>query len=182
MTDPLEFGPDTGLRELWVFTLFVLSDEISRWEPPRVGYPERDWPLPEALGAGPLKPTHVQVFEAGDLGKKGLRKLLVDAHGMDAEQVEADADKLDMLRGTVVLVLSGALTKRPGRFDPKPPTAFIGHYTEPSDLVPASPAIPRPSTAGHIEPPAAPAPDTRRGLILTLAGLLVLALLILAFV
>ena len=36
--DPLEFGPDRGLREVWLFTLFVTSDDAARWEPPR---PER---------------------------------------------------------------------------------------------------------------------------------------------
>lgn len=182
MSDPLEFGADTGRREMWLFTLFVTADDLPEWEPPRVGQPERPWPLEPALGAGPLDPAHVQVFEASDLGPGGLRQFLADAHGMDPEQVDADAGKLDALKGTVALVLSGALKERPGRFEPKPPVNFIGHYTAPSHLSPAAQARPSASTEGHIPPPSAPAPDMRRALLLTLVGLVILALLIVAFV
>lgn len=180
MSDPLDFGPDNGLRELWLFTLFVTSDDAARWEPPRPGHPTREWPLVDALGAGPLDPAHVQVFEAGDLGPGGLRRFLADSVGMDAEQVNADAGKLDMLRGTVALVLSGAIKERPGRFAPVRPVNFIGHYTEASHLTPAAAYRPGASTTGHIPAPDAPAPDTRRPLILTLIALVVLAALVLA--
>lgn len=182
MTDPLEFGPDTGLREAWLFTLFVPADDLARWEPPRPGSPERDWPLEAALGAGPLEPSHVQVFEASDLGTGGLRRFLADAHGMDEAQVNADAGKLDALRGNVVLVLSGALTERPGRFTPARPVNFIGRYSAHQGLTPATQHRPSASTSGHIAPPDAPAPNTRRPLILTLIALAVLAALVLALV
>lgn len=177
--DPLAFGPDRGLRETWLFTLFVTSDESARWEPPRPGN-DRDWPLVEALGVPALEPTHVSVFEASDLGPGGLRKFLAGAIGMDEAQVEADIEKLDMIRGTVAVVQSGALTERPGRFTPVRPVNFIGHYTEAQHLKPAAPVQPGPSTEGHIPPPDAPAPDTRRALLLTLMALVALAGLVLA--
>lgn len=101
---------------------------------------------------------------------------------MDEEQVNADAGKLDMIRGTVALVQSGALKERPGRFTPVRPVNFIGHYTERQSLVPAATPAPAESTKGHIPAPAAPAPDTRRALILTLLGLIALAALIFALV
>jgi hypothetical protein len=182
MTDPLDIGPDTGLRELWLFSLFVTADELARWEPPRPGSPARDWPLEAALGAGPLDPAHVQVFEAGDLGPGGLRRYLADAHGMDAGQVDADAGKLDALRGAVVLVLSGALSERPGRFSPGRPLKFVGRYSARQSLSPATPHRPSASTTGHIAPAPAPAPATRRPLILTIFALIVLAALVLALV
>lgn len=178
-TDPLAFGPDRGLREAWLFTLFVTSDDSARWEPPRPGN-DRDWPLVEALGLKALEPTHVSVFESADLGPGGLRKFLSGAIGMDEAQVNADADKLDMIRGTVALVQSGALTERPGRFTPVRPVNFIGHYTEAQHLTPAAPVRPGPSTEGHIPPPDAPAPEMRRALLLTLVALVALAGLILA--
>jgi len=182
VSDPLEFGPDTGLRELWLFTLFVQKDDVPDWEPPRMGHPTGDWPLEAALGAGPLDPAHVQVFTAADLGPQGLRRFIADAHGMDEKQVGADAGKLDALQGTVALVLSGALKERPGRFNLERRVNFIGRYTAPQALTPTRPAAPSASTRGHIPAPAAPPPDTRRGLILTLAGLLALAFLIFALV
>lgn len=182
MSDPLEFGPDTGLRELWLFTLFVKSDDIPEWEPPRVGQPPRDWPLEDALGAGPLDPAHVQVFEAADLGPGGLRKFIADAHGMDPAQVEADAARLDALKGNVALVLSGALKERPGSFAPKPPVNFFGRYSAPQALAPSTPAPRSAGAEGHIPPPAAPAPDMRRALAITLAALAVLAFVVLALV
>lgn len=181
MSDPLEFGPDRGLRETWLFTLFVTSDDAARWEPPRPGG-DRDWPLEEALGAGHLEPTHVSVFESIDLGPGGLRKFLTGAIGMDEAQVEADAEKLDMIRGTVAVVQSRALTERPGRFTPVRPVNFIGHYTESQTLTPAAPHAPSASTTGHIPAPGAPAAKTRRPLILTLAALALLALVILALI
>ncbi|OIP87417.1 MAG: hypothetical protein AUK37_01495 [Rhodobacterales bacterium CG2_30_65_12] len=180
MSDPLSFGPDRGLREAWLFTLFVTSDDAARWEPPRTGHPPRDWPLEEALGAGPLDPAHVQVFEASDLGPGGLRRFLADSVGMDAARVNADADKLDMLRGTVALVLSGALIERPGRFAPVRPVNFIARYSQSQHLTPATQPSPSESTKGHIPPADAPAPAIRRPLILTLIALVALAALVLA--
>lgn len=177
--DPLDIGPDHGLREVWLFTLFVTSDESARWEPPRPGN-DRDWPLVEALGAGPLDPSHVSVFESADLGRGGLRKFLTDAIGMDPDQVNADAGKLDMISGTVALVQARALTDRPGRFTPVRPVNFIGHYTEAQHLAPSTPHAPSESTRGHIPAPDAPAPDTRRPLLITLAALIVLVLVVLA--
>jgi hypothetical protein len=182
MSDALAFGPDTGLRELWLFTLFVPSDEIADWEPPRLGQPPRDWPLEAALGAGTLDPAHVQVFEAADLGPGGLSRYLADAHGMDEAEVAADAARIDKLRGIVAVVLSGALRERPGRFSPTRPANFFGRYSAPQALAPVTPVLPGASTRGHIEPPAAPAPDTRRALLLALAGLIAVAFIILALV
>ena len=179
--DPLEFGPDRGVREAWLFTLFVTSDDAARWEPPRPGN-DREWPLVEALGAGPLEPTHVTVFESIDLGPEGLRKFISGAIGMDEDQVNADAEKLDMIRGTVALVQSAALKERPGRFNPKNPANFIGRYCETQQLKPAAQHRPTPSTVGHIPPPDAPAPDTRRGLVLTLVALIALGAIVLALI
>lgn len=184
--DPLAFGPDHGTREAWLFTLFVTSDDAARWEPPRPGA-ERDWPLIEALGAGPLDPRHVSVFESIDLGPEGLRKFLSGAIGMDEAQVNADAEKLDMIRGTVALVQSAALKERPGRFAPKNPANFIGHYSEPRHLLPPNQFPPSESTKGHIPPPAAPASPatgqstgTRRALIAAVLALLIFGALLLA--
>lgn len=179
--DPLVFGAEDGKRELWLFTLFVPSDDAARWEPPRPGYPERDWPLEETLGAGPLDPAHVFVFEASDLGTEGLRRYLIGAHGMDPQMVNADAGKLDAIRGTVVLVLSGALKQRPGKMTPRPPLNFIGRYAEAESLEPAAPHPVRPSTKGHLPGPAgAPEDRGRLGLwaLVTLGALGGIALLV----
>lgn len=178
--DPLEIGPDRGLREAWLFTLFVTSDDAARWEPPRPDS-TRDWPLIEALGAGPLDPAYVNVFESIDLGREGLRKFLSDAIGMDEAQVNADAEKLDMIRGTVALVKSGALKERPGRFAPKTPANFIGHYTEAQHLKPTALHAPTASTRGHIAPPDAPAPRLNRALALTIVLVALIALGALVF-
>lgn len=180
MTDPLDIGPDTGLRELWLFALHVSTDELGKWEPPRPNGPARDWPLEDALGAGPLDPAEVQIFEVDDLGKYGLRRYLTDAHGMDEAEIEADADTLDRLHGTALLVFDKALTRRPGRFAPKLPLRFIGHYRAPASLGPAAPTPPRASTRGHLEGPSGPAESPGRLNLALSVTILVLALLALA--
>ncbi|RME14735.1 MAG: hypothetical protein D6801_08685 [Alphaproteobacteria bacterium] len=161
------------MREVWLFTLFVTTNDAVRWEPPRPGA-NRDWPLPEALGAGPLDPRHVYVFEAGDLGRAGLRKFLADAMGMDPDAVNADADKLDMIRGTVAVVEGAALRERPGRFSPRPPANFVAHYQEAEHLVPAAPGWQGESVKGHIPPPEGKPARLRRPLALGLGVLLLL--------
>lgn len=180
MTRSLDIGPDTGRRELWLFALHVTNDELGHWEPPRPNAP-RDWPLEAALGVGPLEPAQVQVFEVDDLGRYRLRRYLAEANGMDPEEVDADADTLDRLHGTAVLVFDHAVRTRPARFEPRSPLRFIGHYRAPAELTPAAPTPPRASTKGHIPGPAGPGfdtPKTRRALALTLAALGALALLV----
>lgn len=178
MSVALSFGPDTGRRELWLFTLSVSNDDLGYWEPPRPNGPPREWALEDMLSVGPLDPSHVFVFEAGDLGKHGLRHYLVDAHGMDPAEIEADADRLDRIHGTTVVLLSGALTQRPGQFTVEPPLWYIGHYGADYDLTPAAPAHPRAATEGHIPGPAGPAADRQK--LARLAGWTIAALAVLA--
>ncbi|MCB1336675.1 MAG: hypothetical protein KDK10_04165 [Maritimibacter sp.] len=183
MTDPLAFGPDRGLRELWLFALHLPADQVEAWAPPRPNGPARPWPMEDALGAGPLDPAHVQVFEPDDLGKHGLRKFLADALGMDQAQVEADAGKLDGLHAVAVIVHDRALIERPGAFAPRLPLRFIGHYSVAQHLAPAAPLAAGLSTEGVLPGPAGasrPSPALRRGLAITLAALAALVLVVLA--
>jgi hypothetical protein len=127
----------------------------------------------------------VQVFEADDLGRDGLRRFLVESLGMDEAQVEADAQKLAMLHGTAVVVHDQALTERPGTLNPQSPLRYIGHFSVKQSLTPAAPAQPRPATEGHIPGPTGPGMDgakSRRALMLTILALAGAAALVVALV
>jgi hypothetical protein len=174
--DPLAFPEAPGPRAIWVFTADLDDDAFTRFS-----QPVEPWPLAEALGVPGLDPAQVETFFAEDIADYGLARYLAQAHGMDAPEVEADADWLDALTGPVILVFSKGLPPGPGRFAPRAPLQFLGRYDQGEHLVPSRPMQPGPSTEGHIPPPAAALPDParlRRMLAITLAALIALAALV----
>ncbi|NBD28739.1 MAG: hypothetical protein GVY31_01705 [Alphaproteobacteria bacterium] len=130
MTDQLAI-PAGSIRAVWVFELDLAETDLPGFRgdaAPRG--PDRLSPLEQAVGAGPLESSHVELFMADTLSEYGLAKYLTEANGMDAASVAPDAERLDALSGPVLLVFSGALGAGIDRLDPEPPLRLVGRYAE----------------------------------------------------
>jgi len=129
MTDRILGGSE--FRAVWVFHGQMSPEErtalLKEYRPDPDG--PLFWPLAQAVGVDSLDHDFVDFIEDDELNGYPLSKFLVDGHGMDPASVAPDAEKLDALRGQVVLVHSSAL----GGTEPSQaegPLTFVGRYSE----------------------------------------------------
>ena len=163
-------------RVIWVF-----AADLDRTAFTGFATPAETWPLAEALGLPGLSPAAVETLHAEDMAGYGLDRYLIEGHGMDPASVAPDAPMLDSLTGPIVLLFSRHLPPDAREIDPRPPLAFVGRYDAPWHLVPSLPHRPSESTSGLIAGPAGPGENRRalrRGLLVTLAVLVGLALVV----
>jgi hypothetical protein len=178
MTDQLAI-PAGSIRTVWVFRVDLAQHELPGFRgDDRPGGPDRLSPLEQAVGAGSLEASHVELFMSDTLADYGLSTYLTDANGMDAESVGPDRDRLDALTGPVLLVFSGALRDGIDRLDPKAPLSLVGRYTESMNFT-LRPPLRAQTAAGAVEalPTKRPSDAAMSGRIAALA-LLVLFLLV----
>ncbi len=178
MSDDLSLPAREDARTIWVFTANLDPAGFAAFT--KVG---ETWPLADALGLAGLSPASVETFHTRDLADYGLERYLTEAHGMDPASVGPHTDRLAALDGPVVLLFSRDLPRDTDRLDPSLPLAFVGRYDAPYRLAPAAPHLPSESTRGHVAGSDAPdggAGDLRRPLIITLAVLILLAMLVVA--
>ncbi|MFV2053841.1 hypothetical protein [Aliiroseovarius sp. YM-037] len=181
MSDPLH-SPPGHHRRIWVFSVDLPEDEIPAFN--RESYNEdgdmTNWPLKDALGVPFLDHDFIELFNASDIKEYGLSRYLTDANGMAEKEVAPDAEKLDALKGHILLVLSEAFDEREVRLNPKPPLNFLGVYKQEPMSMPTEPL--RSESAKGIltgTPGKTPPPPEKSGLIsklLVAAFLLVLAI------
>lgn len=163
MTRDANILPMDEFRAIWVYGMNLSAEDwgalLAETDDPETGTVKR--PLRDALGLTSLDSDFIDFLVTDELEAVSLSKLLVEAHGMDAQSVEPDAALLDRLRGQVLLVHSGALNGKSPSVEPKPPLKFIGRYSEAleSDATLMAPAHGVASTP----PPAdVPAPPTKK--------------------
>ena len=145
--EALAFPPLSAPRSVWVFLLDVEPDALGGWEAPSTS---GEWRLPAALGVDSLDPESVEVFPEERISEYGMARYLVEANGMDPNQVAEDLQILESLSGVIVLVHSKAVAGKSGAFDPAHPARFVGHYSEPVTLSAAVPHQPNATTSGEI--------------------------------
>jgi hypothetical protein len=134
MTDQLAI-PAASVRTVWVFTAALPEADLAAFRgADDAAGPDRTTPLEQAVGAGRLAPSHVELFMAETLAGYGLADYLVEAIGMDPASVDPDRARLDALTGPVLLVLSGALADGIDRLAPRAPLTLVGRYTETADF------------------------------------------------
>ncbi|HKL70049.1 hypothetical protein [Salibaculum sp.] len=179
MTDQLAI-PAAGVRSVWVFTADLPEADLEEFrgadDAPGT---DRDSRLEQAVGAGRLAPSHVELFMAETMADYGLSDYLVEANGMDASSVDPDRARLDALRGPVLLVLSGALADGIDRLEPKAPLTLVGRYTETPNftLRPPLQSVAAPGSIADAPPVKRPSDAAMSGRIAALA-LLVLFLVV----
>jgi hypothetical protein len=130
MSDQLAI-PAASVRSVWVFSVDLPESDLDAF---RGKAPEGAngclSPMMEAVGAGRLAPSHVELFMAETLAGYGMADYLIEANGMDAVSVDPDRARLDALTEPVLLVFSGALADGIDRLEPKAPLTLVGRYTE----------------------------------------------------
>lgn len=178
MSDPLSI-PSGALRTIWLFSVDLPEDELPAFES-RVMSAHGEvetWPLQQALGVILVSPDHVELFKAETLSEYSVSRYLVEANGMDAGSVAPDADRLDGLRGPVLLVHSGGLAPDVHRLDPSYPLTLIGRYTEALDFSVRTAPETDSATGVVADPPRkAPSNAAMSGRVATIALLVMFAL------
>lgn len=169
-------GSETGVVRL--FHLDLPPEAIERYTT-QAGTGE--YPLQYGLGAQRLRPSFVDVVAIRDLGDMSLSAYLAEAYQLSGGDFRAMRPRIDALRGHVVVLPSQAFAHVSQDLTVASPLRWIGSFEEeaarPRGLSPRSKsARSRPAGNG-----AGPAPRDRRGRVLLLVGLGVLALLILAW-
>lgn len=173
--------PAGSVRCVWVLAVDLPEEAIKVFaeesEADRSGI---SWPLQDALGAGLLDRTYVEVFKVDTLDDYGLARYLTEANGMDEAGVAPDAARLDAIEGHVVMVFSDALGDGVVRLAPRPPLRLIGRYAESLDFAvrtaPASDAARKSAEAPEPEPRTGPSNAAMGGRVAMVALLVLFAL------
>jgi len=119
MSDPLHIPPG----ERHILRVFALSLP----DPARLA---GDGPaLAALLGLPQIDPAGVEVFETADLSGVGLSTYLTEGDGVAEEALAADRDRLDALKGWVLILRSEAVTG-PVTLAPAAALTFLGRYGE----------------------------------------------------
>lgn len=150
MSDQLSI-PAGSLRTVWVFSLDLPEDAAADFADPPAGVPVGETPAARALGLDRVDHDQIDVVRTSDIAGFGLSRYLIEAHGMDADSVAPDRERLDAAQGTVLLVFAQALPSSASRIDPRPPLRLLGRYTESLDFK-LRPAPKSAAAAGPVAP------------------------------
>jgi len=127
--------PAGSVRAIWLFVLELPEAEIKAFTEESYGDDDTvAWPLRDALGVPHLDHDFIEVFKAETLKDFGLARYLTEANGMDEATVTPDAETLDTLSGTLVLLSSVALPDGLDRIEPRAPLRLVGRYSEQPDM------------------------------------------------
>ena len=133
------------------------------------------------FGLDDIDPAQVELVDTADLAEIGLASYLIEGDAAAEDQIAADRARLDGLRGLVVTVPSAAFPTRPVTLRPAPGLALIGRYAEDAPPVRFEP-LPDASARGSVARPGAGGAPGQRHRTGLLAGVAVLAVLLLAAV
>ncbi len=167
-----------------VFALEVAPEDAAHWMDAEEGTAH---PLAEALGADPFDARFAEILRLSDIAEMGLPAYLAEGYGVPREEIAPFADRLQGLSGHAAVVMSRAFGGEPQKVTVRAPLRLVGSFREaggetPLTDVSAETARGR-APAGEAAPPSGEAaPGGRRGVLLTLIALAVLALLVVAAV
>ena len=138
--------------------------------------------LTSLLGDPDLDPAHVELFDTTDLAGVGLAGYLTEGLGVPEAALAPDHDRLEAVKGPVLILRSRALHGRAVTLTPDPRLTLIATYAEDRPPVHFEP-LPSSAAQGRLNPtgPATPPPRLPRvalvlGALLVLAGLVALIL------
>ncbi|WP_370286689.1 hypothetical protein [Pseudooceanicola nanhaiensis] len=180
MTDRIEIP--AGGDNIHVFGLDLTGPEAEAFvaRPANTG---GGWPLKVRLGASSLDPAHVEHFPVSDLAGVGLPGYLTEGLGADAAAVEAERDRLEALRGDVVILRPSAFGDTAQSLTPEPPLHHVGSFP-PARPVTTMERIRTPAAegAGQGTIPMTPPPTSRalKWLAALAAFVIVVGILVLA--
>ncbi|MCU0903423.1 MAG: hypothetical protein MUE83_06060 [Tabrizicola sp.] len=116
---------------------------------------------PELLGDPDLDPAYVELFDVKELSDIGLAGYLTEGLGVPEAALTGDLDRLDGLKGPVLILLSKALHGREVTLTLDPRMTLIGTYLEDRTPVHFEP-LPTAAAQGVLTPPPLPPSPPQR--------------------
>jgi hypothetical protein len=135
MTAPIPI-PAHDRHGIRVFAVAIPASDIpwlTRAQHDRSAEPEHSFPRHPAidlLGVEGLHSGFVELFEADLLAEFGLANYLTTGCGVPEDQIAPDRERLDTLRGLVLVVFSKAFCGKSVTLHPDPRLTLIGTYSE----------------------------------------------------
>ncbi len=170
MSDPLSV-PATERGVVRVFQVTIEAGTAGAFQAPGA--------IDRALGLRDVNTDYVEVFPVSDLAGVGLATYLVDGCGVPEPVIAPDRDRLDLLTGHLMVVLSKAFRAQPAQIAPAAQLHLVGIYAEtPVDWTgngPIETASARPGSGPGQTPPD-PGATRRIGTTLLLAMLAIIAI------
>jgi hypothetical protein len=158
--------PPNERHTVRVFTLAVPPDDLHRLRADPAA-------IAALLGTPTVNPHYIDIFDVKDIDAIGLAQYLIDGNGVAEPQITADKDRLDAIRGPVLILTSGAAT---GTLTPAPNLTIIGTYAEDTPPIIFEP-LPTESAKGLTGQGKPPMSDARiGGMVATVALILMFGL------
>ncbi len=152
MTDRID------IRESETGVVRVFDVDLDRAEAEAFNRRNGSWPLKDALGAEHLDPHYLDLMQIEDLEGFGLGQYLEQGMGVSSHDVEDAHVLLEGLKGSVLVVGSGAFGGRAQVLRPRAPLRLVATFNE--DRAPVQ-FDPLPSAGAQV--PAAPEPPAGEG-------------------
>ncbi|MCT4557509.1 MAG: aspartate carbamoyltransferase catalytic subunit [Pelagimonas sp.] len=118
-------GSESGMIRL--FHLDLPREAIERFT---VQAGTGEWPLKYGLGAEKLRAAFVEIVDLGDLGEMPLTTYLKEGYGADPAALRPHSDRVNKLRGHVLVLPSAAFDQHSQTLNIAPPLTFIGAFPE----------------------------------------------------
>lgn len=118
-------GSETGVVR--VFHLDLPSEAVERFT---VQAGTGEWPLKYGLGAEKLRAAFIEIVDLADLGSMALSAYLSEGYGVSRAALKAEKDRLDGLRGHVLILPSTAFDNHTQDLTIATPLKFIGAFGE----------------------------------------------------
>jgi hypothetical protein len=163
--------PATERHTVRVFTLAVPPDDLHRLRADPTA-------IAALLGLPTINPHYIDIFDMTDIAAIGLAQYLIDGNGVAQPQIQADKDRLDTIRGPVLILTSGAAS---GTLTPSPQLTLIGTYAEDTPKIIFEP-LPADSAKGLTGQGKPPMSDARIGGMVATVALIVLFALTALFI
>ncbi|WP_306130752.1 hypothetical protein [Roseovarius sp. MMSF_3350] len=143
------------IRESESGVVRVFDVDLTRAEAETFNRRNGSWPLQEALGAESLDPHYVDLMQVEDLEGYGLSQYLEQGMGVSSHDLEDAHVLIEGLKGTVLVVGSGAFGGQAQVLTPRKPLRLVATFSEESSPVQFEPL---PSAGAQV----APAPEEAR--------------------
>jgi hypothetical protein len=185
MTDPIAI-PVAERHHLRLFAMDLPKpdlDRLSRPDPTNTAATATRADLLAALlGVATIDADFVEVFDVADLADLGLAGYLAEGGNIPEVQIAPDRDRLDAVRGAVIVLFSRATRGEGVTLYPDPRLTLIGTYVEDVPPVFFEP-LPTAATEGTLNPvlpPLSTPPAPRRLLAILGAGLIAVVVILIA--
>ncbi|MFN3207830.1 MAG: hypothetical protein ACE369_02285 [Roseovarius sp.] len=167
------------IRESESGVVRVFDVDLSREQAETFIRRNGSWPLQEALGAETLDPHYVDMMQVEDLEGYGLSQYLEQGMGVSADDLEDAHVLIEGLKGSVLVIGSGAFGGQAQVLTPRAPLRLVATFNE--DKAPVQ-FDPLPSAGAQVAPEPDVAPTTKKKSDAAMSGRVAMIVLLVLFV